>query len=189
MNPGKLNKRLLFSFGMVWGQRVIKTKRRDFEQNEESYQFIIRKDSDVAEYQTFTCDGLTYLILTFEEVPKGYLTLNCEKARKHSFYDSCNVSRMVNYKTDSGATRERLEVVLSQIPCELIRLVSGSANESEQERDVIYRFELHLENEHVLKAGDQLEITHKLDVYKATVQSYFRTHTHQTVELLMEDEA
>lgn len=189
MQPGLLNKRLAFSTFTAWGHRVVKTKRREFEQNEESYQFIIRKRSDIVEYQTFTCEGLTYLILTFDETPKGYLTLNCEKAKKHSFYDSCNVSRMIDYKSESGATRESLEVILSQIPCELVRLVSGSANESEQEQDVTYRFELHLENEHVLKAGDQLEITHKLDVYNATVQTFFRTHTHQTVELLMEDEA
>jgi cupin superfamily acireductone dioxygenase involved in methionine salvage len=141
------------------------------------------------EYQSFVCEGITYLILTFEETSKGYLTLICEKAKKHSFYDSCNVSRMVEYRTDSGATRERLELVLNQIPCELIRLVSGSTNKSEQEQDLTYRFELHLENQHGLKAGDELEITHKSDVYKAIVQNYFRTHTHQIIELLMEAEA
>jgi hypothetical protein len=191
MNPGLLNKRLSFQFGEIWGQKIVKTKRRDKEQNEESYDFIIRKNSNVQEYLTFLCEDISYIILTVEEYQKekGYLFLRCEKSRIHSFYDSCTVKRFVDADKENGATGQILSEVYTQIPCELVRLISGSANQSEQQNDLIQRFELFLENSYVLKVGDELEIFHKLDTYKAKVTGYFRTHTHQTVDVELESEA
>jgi hypothetical protein len=192
MNPGLLNKKLSFGFGSIWGQKVVKTKRRDDEQNEETYDFIIRKNTNVKEYLTFICEDISYLVLTVEEYQKekGYLFLRCEKSKIHSFYDSCTVQRlMADVKKMNGATGQVLTEVYKQIPCELVRLISGSSSQSEQQNDIIQRFELHLENFYVLKAGDELEIVHKLDTYKAKVTGYFRTHTHQTVDVEMESEA
>jgi hypothetical protein len=191
MNPGLLNKRLSFQFGEIWGQKIVKTKRRDKEQNEESYDFIIRKNSNVQEYLTFLCEDISYIILTVEEYQKekGYLFLRCEKSRIHSFYDSCTVKRFVDADKENGATGQVLSEVYNRIPCELVRLISGSANQSEQQNDLLQRFELYLENSYVLKVGDELEIIHKLDTYKAKVTGYFRAHTQQTVEIELESEA
>jgi hypothetical protein len=193
MNPGLLNKRLAFDpIGKtVWGRRFIKTKRRDDEQNEEMYDFIIRKTSNIKEYLTFLCEGISYIVLTVEEYQKekGYLLLRCEKSRIHSFYDSCTVKRLVDATKYNGADGQELSTIYSEVPCELVQLISGSANQSEQQNDLIQRFELYLENSYVLNVGDELDILHKLDNYKAKVIGYFRTHTHQTVEIELESEA
>jgi hypothetical protein len=192
MNPGLLNKRLSFSsIGTLWGKKIVKTKRRDSEQNEETYDFLIRKNSGVQEYLTFNCEEISYIVLTVEEYQKekGYLLLRCEKAKIHSFYDTCTVKRLVDATKDNGAAGQELSTIYSEVPCELVRLVSGSSNQSEQQNDLIQRFELFLENSFILKVGDELEIVHKLDTYKAKVTGYFRTHTHQTVDVELESEA
>jgi hypothetical protein len=197
MNTGLLNKKLSIYtsneqfVAEVWGNIIPRTKRRDKEQNEELYDIIIRKNSSVQEYLTINCEGTSYIILTVEDYQKekGYLFLRCEKSRIHSFYDSCTVKRLVDADKENGATGQILSDVYTQIPCELVRLISGSSNQSEQQKDVLQRFELYLENSYVLKVGDELEIIHKLDIYKTKVTGYFRTHTHQTVEIELESEA
>jgi hypothetical protein len=191
MNPGLLNKRLLFEFGGIWGKKTVKTKRRDDEQNEEMYDFIVRKNQNLKEYMTFNCEGTSYIVLTVEEYQKekGYLLLRCEKSRIHSFYDTCTVKRLMDSTKENGADGQVLNIIYSDISCELIRVISGGASESQQQNNIIQRFELYLENSYSLMIGDDLEITHKLDIYKAKVKNYFRTHTHQTVEIELESEA
>jgi hypothetical protein len=192
VNPGELNKRLSFESFNSWGKKIVKTKRRDDEQNEEMYDFIVRKNQNLEEYMTFDCEGVSYIVLTVEEYQKekGYLFLRCEKSKIHSFYDSCTVQRLMDdVEKKNGATGQVLTEIYKQIPCELVRLISGSSSQSQQQNDIIQRFELHLENSYVLKAGDELEIVHKIDTYKAKVKGYFRTHTHQTVEVDVEREA
>jgi hypothetical protein len=191
MDPGLLNSRLYFPEFTVWGQKKIKTKRRDDEQNEENYEFIIRKRLNLSEYLTFQCDNITYIILTVEEYQKekGYLLLRCEKARVHSYYDTCSVQRMVDAKKKNGASGQELTVIYSEVPCELVRLISGTANQSDHHNKTLYRYEVSLDNSWILMVGDQMIIKHKLDTYKAIVKSYFRTHIQQTVGIEMESEA
>jgi hypothetical protein len=193
MNPGLLNKRLAFaSIGKTfWGQKIVKTKRRDDEQNEEMYDFIVRKNRNLKEYMTFVCEDTSYIVLTMEEYQKekGYLLLRCEKSRIHSFYDRCTVSRLIDATKDNGADGQVLSNIFTDIPCELVRTTSGGASQSQQQNDIMQRFELYLENSYALMIGDELEITHKLDVYKVKVKNYFRTHTHQTIEIELETEA
>jgi hypothetical protein len=191
MNAGKLNKRLYFDTFTIYGQKIIKNKRRDDEQNEESYEFIIRKRTGIEEYQTFICDNISYIILTVDEYQKekGYLLLRCEKAKIHSFYDTCTVSRLVETETEYGETIHSLQPIFTNIPCELIRIISASMNQTDQHNEVALRYELNLENQYTIKNGDKVEIVHKQDIYKAIVQSYFRTHTHQIVQIELEGEA
>jgi hypothetical protein len=191
MDPGLLNRRLIFSEFTVWGQKKIKTKRRDNEQNEENYEFIIRKRLNLSEYLTFQCDNITYIILTVEEYQKekGYLLLRCEKARVHSYYDTCSVKRMVEANKKNGASGQELSVIYSEVPCELVRFISGTANQSDQHNKTLHRYEVSLDNSWILMVGDQMIIKHKLDTYKAIVTSYFRAHTQQTVGIEMESEA
>jgi hypothetical protein len=157
MNPGLLNKQLAFStIGKVWGQRIVKSKRRDNEQNEESYDFIIRKRTEIEEYLTFNCEGISYIVLTVEEYQKekGYLLLRCEKSKVHTFYDSCTIQRLVDAPKDNGATGQVLATIYSDVPCELVRVISSTSNQSDQQNEVIQRFELSLENSYILKIGD-----------------------------------
>lgn len=191
MNPGKLNKRLSFDGFIVYAQKFVKTKRRDDEQNEESYEFIIRKRNDVTEYQTFLSEGIKYLILTVDEYmkEKGYLLLKCEKAKVHSFYDLCTVSRFSETENEYGETIMGNAPVYTSIPCELIRLESSSDSNSEQENQIRQRYEVHTENQYQILIGDSLEITHKEDTYKATILNFFKTHTHQILEIKVEGEA
>jgi hypothetical protein len=191
MDPGLLNKRLIFQEFTVWGQKKIKTKRRDNEQNEENYEFIIRKGLNLSEYLTFQCDNITYIILTVEEYQKekGYLLLRCEKARVHSYYDTCSVQRMVEANKKNGASGQELSVIYSEVPCELVRFISGTSNQSDQHNKTLHRYEVSLDNSWILMVGDQMIIKHKLDTYKAIVTSYFRAHTQQTVGIEMESEA
>lgn len=192
MNPGQLNKRLIFSdIGAIWGKKVIKTKRRDAEQNEEHYDFIVRKRSDLKEYSTFICEGVSYDVLTVDDYQKekGFLFLKCEKSKIHSYYDSCTVNRLVEVEKENGATKHEYAIIYTSIPCELIRLISGSANQTEQQNNIIQRYEINTENQYEIKIGDLLEVLHKKDLYKAKVTNFFRTHTHQIVNIELESEA
>lgn len=191
MNPGLLNQRLTFTFGTIWAQKIVRAKRRDNEQNEEMYDFITRKNTNIQEYLTFLCEDISYIVLTVEEYQKekGYHILRCEKSRSHSFYDTCTVTRYVDIMKENGADGLELVIIYSNIPCEMVRVISGGASDSQQQNDVVQRFELYIENSYILKIGDELEITHKLDIYKAKVTNYFRSHTHQIVEIELESEA
>jgi hypothetical protein len=200
MNPAKLNKRITFySFDYtsntetelfkVWSQKIVKSKRRDDGQNGEQYQFIIRKKAGIVPYLTIVCNGESFIVFTAEEKEPGYLTLQCEKSKVHSFYDRCTVKRMSEVEKGNGASGFALSAVHIDIPCELIQLQSDSAEQTEQQQDLDYRYELHIENKYTLIPGDELEVKHKQDTYKARVTSYFRTHTHQEVAILIEDDA
>jgi head-tail adaptor len=204
MNPGELNKRLDFyqksiengqeviqPVFNVWGKKIVKSKRRDNEQNEESYNFIIRQRSDVAEYMMFQCDDIWYDVLTVEpyQKEKGYLLLTCEKAKIHSFYDTVTVTRTEWVETDWGEDVEQKVIVYENIPCELIKVDTTSMTKTQQQFDIKVKYTLHLETKYILKTGDQLDITHMQNKYTAYVEDIFRYHTYQEVTIRMEGEA
>lgn len=191
MNPGFLNKRLSFSFGSIWAKRIIKSKRRENEQNEEEYEFIIRKNNDIDPYLTFSSDGVKYLVLTVDnyEKEKGYMVLKCEKAKIHTFYDTCTINRYIESESVSGETISDFLPVYTNVACELVRLETATTNESEQQTDMNHRYELNVENEIDIKIGDKLDVSHKGDLYNVEVRDYFKTHTHQVVTIELEGEA
>lgn len=191
MNPGKLNKRITFSSPIsftVWGQKIVKTKRQNSEQNEEQYEFIIRK-IPLQDYSVFTCEGTQYIIITADDWKPGYLTLKCEKAKIHTFYDSLVVKRYTEIETEYGSTTHEWQTIYTDIPCEMVRIQSSSTSQSEQQNEVFQEYEVFVENSVSLKIGDLLEITHKGDSYKANVTKYFKTHTHQVISIKLESEA
>ncbi|PGT89211.1 MULTISPECIES: phage head closure protein [Bacillaceae] len=191
MNPGLLDKRLSFSFGSIWAKRIVKSKRSENEQNEEEYEFIIRKNNEIDSYLTFTSDGVKYLVLTVDnyEKEKGYMVLKCEKAKIHTFYDTCTIKRYVESESVSGETISNFLPVYTNVACELVRLETATTNETEQQTDMNHRYELYVENETDIKIGDKLEVAHKGDLYNVEVRDYFKSHTHQVVTIELEGEA
>lgn len=188
MNPGKLNKRLHFNRFSIWAQRIVKPKKRQNGQNQEEYEFIIRS-REIDEYSTFACNDIQYIVLTIDYHSPGYLKLTCEKSKIHTFYDTCTVSRMVETKGPNGSDRAELKVIYKNIPCELVRLASGSATESEQENAVRQNYDLWTTNNIDLLVGDSIEVTHKVDVFNVTVIDAFKSHTHQILSIKLEGEA
>jgi len=201
MNPGLLNKRLVFckrnivngneqeeQLFTTWGQKVIKTKRRDEEQNHENYEFIIRKRL-IEEYSYFNCEGQFFDVITVEEKEKGYYTLKCEKAHIHNFKDSTVVKRLAWIENQDHEDVPGLIDIYVDVPCQLIRNNDGGTNETEQQNEIDQRFILQLETKYNLKIGDTLEVQHKQDSYEFTVMEFFRYHTFQEVRLKLEREA
>jgi hypothetical protein len=194
MNPGKLNKRVkLYDdstlLTTVWANKIIRTKRRDDEQNEESYEFVIRKRSGLKPYLSLQCENEWFVLLTIDEFEKGYLKLKCEKSKIHSFYDTCNVSRSQETETSYGETVIQDVPVYSNISCELIKIQNARANETEQHNEISQYYIFYTENKFTFKVGDTVEINHKGDIYKGHVEESFKFHTHQEVTFKLEGEA
>lgn len=203
MNPGLLNKRLSFyqksiendqelltSLFTIWGAQYIKTKRRSDEQNEESYEFLVRLNKNIEPYQIIQCENTWYDVLTVDpyQKEKGYLLLKCEKSKIHNFYDSAKVIRTEWVEVDYE-DKEIPVVVYNNIPCQLIKIDTANINQTQQQLDTEIKYILQLETKYILKQGDKLEITHKQDKYKAFVDDFFRNHTFQEVTIRMEGEA
>jgi Phage head-tail joining protein len=200
MNPGQLNKRLkFFSFDYVsnsdnelftvWGKKTIKNKRRDDEQNEERYEFVIRKRSNIVQYMTLVCEGETFTVFTIDEKQPGYLTLLCEKDRIHSFFDTGVVKRNVEVDKPSGETVFEDTVIYPSIPGELVKIQNARSEETDQQNDISQYFLFYTQNKFTFKVGDKLEVTHKNQVYKGTVEESFKLHTHQQITFKLEGEA
>lgn len=179
----------LEKFATVWAERKVKTKRRDSEQNEEKYEFIIRKRPDVESYIQIQSEGIWYDILTVEEEGRLYLLLTCEKSRIHSFYDTCEVKRIGWVTSESGEEKEALNTVYPSIPCELVRLQSDGTNETDQQNEILHNYILRMETKWNLKVGDTVDVQHKQDSYTFDVVSFFRNHLYQEVNVRIEGEA
>jgi Phage head-tail joining protein len=194
MNPGKLNKRVKLYDGIsllsiVWANKIIRTKRRDDEQNEETYEFLIRKRKDLKPYMSLLCNDEWFVILTIDEFDVGYLKLKCEKSKIHSFYDTCAVSRSQETETSYGETIIQQAPVYTDISCELIKIQNARANETEQHNEISQYYIFYTENKHTFKVGDAVEINHKGDIYKGLIEESFKFHTHQEVTFKLEGEA
>jgi hypothetical protein len=194
MNPGKLNKRVklyddITLLSTVWANKIIRTKRRDDEQNEESYEFVIRKRRGLKPYLLLQSENEWFVLLTIDEFDNGYLKLKCEKSKIHSFYDTCNVSRSQETETSYGETVIQNVPVYSNISCELIKIQNARANETDQHNEISQYYIFYSENIYTFKVGDTVEINHKGDIYKGLIEESFKFHTHQEVTFKLEGEA
>lgn len=204
MNPSKLNKRLAFYNKSivngdeqqtlqftVWGSRIIRTKRQLNEQNEETYDFLIRSNASITPYMLLLVDNTWYDVFTVEpyEKERGFLLVHCEKAKINNFYDTVTVSRLGWTETEWGESVQSVSAVYTSIPCQLIKINSSTIDQTEQQLDIKIKYVLQLETKYNIQIGDKLEITHKQDVYNAIVDDYFRNHTFQEITIRMEGEA
>jgi Phage head-tail joining protein len=206
MNPGILNKRLfvykkeiingqenMTYVTKMWGHIVSKQKSREQHRDNgrtiEVYEIVIRKRNDIFPYMQILHDDTWYDILTVEEKDRLYITLKCEKARVHQFYDVCKVSRFTWSENEDRETINTLSVIYPSIPCELIQLKNAATNETEQQTDINYVYILRMETKWNLQIGDTVEVQHRQDTYITTVQNFFRTHLYQEVALKLEGEA
>lgn len=202
MNPGQLKDRLtfyevIFDNGeeqlvercKLWGQ--VKFKRNKFtdQQPEKSYQIVIRANKAIKPLMKALCQGKWYDIMAVDGGEPGYFILDCILGYVHSLNDRCTVSRLQEMELASGETVHQPVVVMEQIPCELVKIDSGDALQTDTTHNIRLFYKIHMETHRNIKIGDKLEVDHRGETLRFTVKECFKYHTFQEVIVEMEGEA
>jgi hypothetical protein len=202
MNPGKLKDRLTFYETVfengeehlierfkLWGQIRFKKNKFSDQQPEKAFLIKIRANKYVKPLMKIMNQGKWYDVKAVDNDEPGYSILDCTLGYVHSLNDLCSVSRLEEVDLTNGETVHRPVKIMENIPCELVKIDSGSSTQTDTTHNIRFIYKIHLETHRNLLIGDILEVIHRGETFQFTVKEYFKYHTFQEVLVEMEGEA
>lgn len=105
------------------------------------------------------------------------------KIIEQKYTDRATVSRMEDYKTGSGETRQRLVEVYSDEPCRLSQKALASNNQREPFNQIDYETKLFISPDVKIKQGDTIIVTRRNVTKTFKAGEPFPYHSHQEISL------